>query len=242
MAQVYNGTTVTGLPRPFPPAPPPASPILPDVRGRPDPRSDRESQLPTSPSEELYNTQILGSAYLSPSSPPPPDSPPSALSSLLVKQSGGWADGWEIAEQERNFDGFGVPSFREAFVLQQKQGFSAKNDVTSIGFLYMFEMRQKLTTLFSLLFLVHPIYYPRTTPSLPPSSNSDHPGSHSGPFSPLPTTVLLPSFFFVYLGRIIQHFLPSSARVELQRADQVERVLRHPPEVIKKNTRNSILV
>ena len=38
------------------------------------------------------------------------------------------------------------------------------------------------------LILLHPIYYPRTTLALPPSSNSD-PGSHSGPSSPVPTTV-----------------------------------------------------
>ena len=37
-------------------------------------------------------------------------------------------------------------------------------------------------------FFFHPIYYPRTTLALPPSSNSD-PGSHSGPSSPLPTKV-----------------------------------------------------
>ena len=36
-------------------------------------------------------------------------------------------------------------------------------------------------------FFFHPIYYPRTTLALPPSSNSD-PGSHSGPSSSLPTS------------------------------------------------------
>ena len=42
-------------------------------------------------------------------------------------------------------------------------------------------------------FLFISIHYPRTTLALPPSSNSD-PGSCSGPFSPLPTTVRVPSF------------------------------------------------
>ena len=56
----------------------------------------------------------------------------------------------------------------------------------------------------------HPIYYPRTTLALPPRSNSD-PGSGSGLFSPLPTTVRT----LIFIARIILHFLPSSARVEL---------------------------
>ena len=55
------------------------------------------------------------------------------------------------------------------------------------------------------LFFFHPIYYPRTTVVLPPSSNPD-PWSHSGPSSPLPTTVRS----FILIARRIQHFLPSS--------------------------------
>ena len=47
------------------------------------------------------------------------------------------------------------------------------------------------------------------SPSLPPSSNSD-PGSQSGRSSPLPTTVRA----FLFIARNIQHFLPSSTRVE----------------------------
>ena len=54
------------------------------------------------------------------------------------------------------------------------------------------------------------MHYPRTTLALPPSSNSD-PGSHSGPSFPLPTTVRA----FIFIARRIQHFLPSSTRVEL---------------------------
>ena len=42
--------------------------------------------------------------------------------------------------------------------------------------------------IFLILYFFHPIYYPRTTLALLPSSNSDL-GSHSGFFSPLPTTV-----------------------------------------------------
>ena len=57
-----------------------------------------------------------------------------------------------------------------------------------------------------------PVYYPRITLALPPSSNSG-PGSHSGPSSPLPTTARALIFF----ARIIHHFLPSSTRVELFR-------------------------
>ena len=59
-------------------------------------------------------------------------------------------------------------------------------------------------------FFGHPIYYPRTTLVLPPSSDSD-PRAHSGRSSPLPTTVGA----FIVIARIIQHFLPSSTRVEL---------------------------
>ena len=46
------------------------------------------------------------------------------------------------------------------------------------------------------------------SPSLP-SSNSD-PGSHSGPSFPLPTTVRA----FIFIARIVKHFVPSSTRVE----------------------------
>ena len=59
-------------------------------------------------------------------------------------------------------------------------------------------------------FFLHPVYFPRTTLALPPSSTSD-PGSQSGPSSPLPTTVRA----FVFIARRIQLFLPSSTRVEL---------------------------
>ena len=54
-----------------------------------------------------------------------------------------------------------------------------------------------------------PIYDPCTTLVLPPSRNSD-PGSHRGPFSPLPTTVQ-PSILPREEPSI---FLPSSTRVE----------------------------
>ena len=57
------------------------------------------------------------------------------------------------------------------------------------------------TTRYSLFFF-HPIYCPRTTLMLPPSSNLD-PESHSGPFSPLPTTVRA----FIFIARGIQSFL-----------------------------------
>ena len=62
-------------------------------------------------------------------------------------------------------------------------------------------------------FFSYPIYYPRTTLVLPPSSNSDQ-GSHSGPPSPFPTTVRA----FVFIASIIQHFLPLSTCVELYRS------------------------
>ena len=58
--------------------------------------------------------------------------------------------------------------------------------------------------------ILHPIYYPRTTLALPPTSNSD-PGSHSGRSSSLPTSARA----FIFIARRIQHFLPSSTRVEL---------------------------
>ena len=57
--------------------------------------------------------------------------------------------------------------------------------------------------------IFYPIYYPRGTLALPPSSNSD-PGSHSGPSFPLPTTVRA----FIFIAKIIQRFLSSSTRVE----------------------------
>ena len=60
------------------------------------------------------------------------------------------------------------------------------------------------------IFLHHPIYYPCTTFAIPLSSNSD-PGSHRGPFSPLPTTVRA----FIFIAGRFQHFIPSSTRVEL---------------------------
>ena len=47
--------------------------------------------------------------------------------------------------------------------------------------------------------------------ALPPSSTSD-PGSHGGPFSPLPSTAIRA---FVFIARIIQHFLPWSIRVDM---------------------------
>ena len=55
----------------------------------------------------------------------------------------------------------------------------------------------------AIVFFPHPIYYPRTTLALPPSSNSD-PGSHSGPSSPIPTTLRA----FIFIARRIQHFFP----------------------------------
>ena len=61
----------------------------------------------------------------------------------------------------------------------------------------------------------HSIYHPRTTLALPPSSNSD-PESHRGPSSLLPTKVRA----FIFIARRIQHFLPSSTRVELCHKDK----------------------
>ena len=55
-----------------------------------------------------------------------------------------------------------------------------------------------------------PIYFPRTTLALPPSSNSD-PGSHSGPSSLFPTAVRA----FIFTAKRIPRFLLSSTRVEL---------------------------
>ena len=52
-----------------------------------------------------------------------------------------------------------------------------------------------------LVYILHPKFYPRTTLVLPRSSNSD-PGSHSGPFPPLRTTVCA----FVFIARRILHF------------------------------------
>ena len=52
-------------------------------------------------------------------------------------------------------------------------------------------------------------HYSSSPPALPPSSNSD-PGLHSGPSSPLPTTVRA----FIFIARIFQHFLPSSTCIE----------------------------
>ena len=51
------------------------------------------------------------------------------------------------------------------------------------------------------IFFLHPIYYPRTSLALLPSSSSD-PGSHSGPCCPLPATVR----DFSFIARRIQHF------------------------------------
>ena len=64
--------------------------------------------------------------------------------------------------------------------------------------------------LLSSSFFLDPIYCPRITFALPQRSNSD-PGSHSGPSFPLPTTVRA----FIFIETIIQHFFPSSTRVEL---------------------------
>ena len=47
------------------------------------------------------------------------------------------------------------------------------------------------------------MYYPRNTLALPPSSSSD-PGSHSGPSSPLPTTVRA----FISIAKKISIFFP----------------------------------
>ena len=56
----------------------------------------------------------------------------------------------------------------------------------------------------------YPIYYPRTTLAHPPSSNSD-PGSHSGPSSPLPTTVR--AFVFMAKNNRAFSFLVDSRRI-----------------------------
>ena len=57
---------------------------------------------------------------------------------------------------------------------------------------------------------INGMFHPRTTLALPPRSTSD-PGSHNGFSSFLPTTVRA----FIFFARRIQHFLPSSTRVEL---------------------------
>ena len=59
-------------------------------------------------------------------------------------------------------------------------------------------------------FFLYPVYYPRNSLALPPSSNSDL-GSHSGCSSSLPTSARA----FIFIARRTQHFLPSSTRVEL---------------------------
>ena len=66
-------------------------------------------------------------------------------------------------------------------------------------------------TVYDIYIYFHPSDYPGITLALPASSNSD-PGSHSGPFSPLPTSAIR-AFFFI-AGRV-QHFLPSLTLVEL---------------------------
>ena len=70
-------------------------------------------------------------------------------------------------------------------------------------------MYERANRLFCSCFL-HLIYYPCTNLVLPLISNAD-PESHSGPSSPLPTTVRA----FIFIAIKIQHFLPSSTRVEL---------------------------
>ena len=57
--------------------------------------------------------------------------------------------------------------------------------------------------------LLHIIRFARNTLALPPSSNSD-PESHSGPSSPLSTSVR--AVVFLFIARRTQHFLPSSTR------------------------------
>ena len=66
---------------------------------------------------------------------------------------------------------------------------------------------------FAFISYLRPFYYPGPILALPPSSKSD-PGSHSGPSSPLPTTIRV-FIFIICIARIIQSFLPSSTRVEL---------------------------
>ena len=56
-------------------------------------------------------------------------------------------------------------------------------------------------------FFIRPIYYPRITVGLAASSSSG-PGSHTGPSSPLPTTVRT----FIFITGTIQYLLPSSTR------------------------------
>ena len=46
-------------------------------------------------------------------------------------------------------------------------------------------------------YFFHPSYYPRTTLALPPSSSSD-PGSHSGPYSPFPSSLRFTNAFIFY--------------------------------------------
>ena len=64
---------------------------------------------------------------------------------------------------------------------------------------------------------LRPIYYPRTTLALPPTSSSN-PVSHSGPSSPVPTTVRA----FTFTARRIQHFLPSSTRANCMNSNKVD--------------------
>ena len=54
---------------------------------------------------------------------------------------------------------------------------------------------------FATFFFLHLMYYPRTTLALPPSSNSD-PGSHSGPFSSLPTSARAIIFLVIIARRL----------------------------------------
>ena len=74
----------------------------------------------------------------------------------------------------------------------------------------LFTGRNNHIPFFATFFFLHPIYHPRTILALPPSSNSD-PGSRIGPSSSLPTSARA----FIFTARRIEHFLPSSTRVEL---------------------------
>ncbi|CAN0506122.1 unnamed protein product, partial [Laminaria digitata] len=65
-----------------------------------------------------------------------------------------------------------------------------------------------MSLFFTAFFFLHPIYYPCLTLPLPPLRSGV---SHGGRFSPLPTTVRA----FIFIARRVQHFLPSSTRVEL---------------------------
>ena len=123
------------------------------------------------------------------------------------------AHGEPVSELFRQGHGFSPPL---GVILGGRRNKKAKGERVNFNksmivepFFYFF-LYFYLHFLFTFFIFFHPIYYPRLTFELPPSSNSD-PGSHSGPSSPLSTTVRA----FMCFARRTQHFLPSSTCVEL---------------------------